>query len=1675
MASMKGSLTWVVLLLALVLVAPAYAVSGGIKLVGCGWVTGDALSCGNNAVYQCNLENNYFYQLNNTNITSFYLRVNDGIDVFPTGSKSYAFSLYSGSPAFGVWRAYVPVGYYNNATAKAIDVVESHFPSTDACSFQNLASPNSGMAGCEYLSPNPVQSYVSNCQCTAVELTVPLSNNTCRTTHSYAGCGREGLTDYSTSAYCNFCNTTWVTHYSSCVFDRYTVDGLPEGTAVKTYEPSSGDACYYRSGATPDDTVHPVDDGVSVVCRADGWFSGGKDWEMSRQERSTPWMVGHADLGRAGTFAVDVFGRAVPLLSGVFGGSQGLVVFNDTGTMYVLDATVQSVLFSSAVPGAQFFSDASIWGQDLRDNGGVKQFNNGSSTGVAFIYYNVTDLEYYFKALKYTGSGFADNYTFSISDLSGNDAFGSGVTCAETMCYFVGNDNKLYMVNVVGGSVTSANPNTGTIVQTSSRITPVVLSRSGLKRIVAWVGTNDFLLPSFMACDTSGAFCNVGPVAFMNDFSLMNASHLIVVKNIPSSSQNTYDVALSVLRDAGGSPVASVYTNSLTGSFSGNSVTGVAWGLSHLTNVDSAGGGVVDCVGDPARASCGVGGFAVSTHWALGTGGGGSPASGVSPLDHSAVYNNKVGIESSSLFPVQNAGIACTKGVCFAGKRHSFPEVWTDQGTRDWTNIPLPSYVNTASGQVISVGAYLGNAYVLYANSTSGGGKWDFFAMKYSPSSSSWTFLGRVASNDTYSAASGVQPLEALTCWEYSGGGCSIGMYSGASVQGSSVAGSPLNDRSGYLLIGDAGIQREFVDSGTCVPTTPRIIAKVGGNVVFSEADAGVASNSIWKVTGGAVTARSCALVDGALGSKVGPFVTADNEYAYVNFPDWLSGAYSVSNETDLSFSVGTTSNGLGNRWLNGNWSTAPVYQATAYLKTMSASSVATGILNKKVYVGNGIVDGVGCQATPYVESAVALQSRGFKGSDGVSQVEFAMDMSFAGPFSCSSRGRTILMQFNMQTGLNWPYLVSVPNATLFPGDASNPDTYGSTCGGLSTGAGIGCVPGILPGLAVSTRYLGVDSSNYGYRLVPLDELLVGEGYIYYAASGSVPVPDPVGPYQDVSCFGVAGSGPNLYRAARVTIPTSVCQNSIVSVDFDNDGVDEVLTQKGLYRYSNNMKIWYDSSLDDETATVIVSDLNYDTYADVGVVTDTVVRTLLSRNVLSAAYERGSVTATRTLCKNIGGTIYAGVEGASVNDPQDTKYTAVFNRNGVVVRTKSAVGTIGDALSYTPVISGLYQVTLTISDPTVGTLALLSCYVNVTVPVSPEELAPAKSCSLGEGGEFNYVVPVSTYGFRSSGSASLTGTRINLKSSSSSQYTSVSKRGLACTESQVNVTVKLNSTLDARWSFVVYGEASDASRTLQETQLGSLSFDGTDVKGQSTYDVASTKVGEKTKEDVEYSIIINKETKNVTIFVHGVAKATLPMFTGVASELSGARIGDVTGFALYVYGGSAYVDYVRITVSGATVSGVVGKEDVLRECVTQGERDFAVHPVGSFNQSYYPHVVQWCASTNKVGGKCLVAQLAYAAALYPNCYQEAFNYCVAVGLPNDADYCVKDGDGNCASSETTLNGAAICTVALGAGVSTKSIFAPLAGVALNLLESSWPLLVIVVFVLIMIAVARRRG
>lgn len=224
------------------------------------------LSCGADIAAVCDVENTFA----GTTIISFTATLAGGT----SDTETYPIS---GTPNNGTWYAIFPsIGPMQNVngsvTLESVSVSSSN-PSEVCGSSLNTYQSEAGGCFVNYTIPARIASTNCSCGYNVVAGNCTISNTQEMQYVGYPGCG---LSDYNTTATCDFCDPQWTYVYDACVVDFTSVANPLSGTFSSVSQVALNYSCCEATQLDSDCIAPGTQQLSSTPCERDVWCSAGR-------------------------------------------------------------------------------------------------------------------------------------------------------------------------------------------------------------------------------------------------------------------------------------------------------------------------------------------------------------------------------------------------------------------------------------------------------------------------------------------------------------------------------------------------------------------------------------------------------------------------------------------------------------------------------------------------------------------------------------------------------------------------------------------------------------------------------------------------------------------------------------------------------------------------------------------------------------------------------------------------------------------------------------------------------------------------------------------------------------------------------------------------------------------------------------------------------------------------------------------------------------------------------------------------------------------------------------------------------------------------------------------------------------------------------------------------------
>lgn len=548
--------------------------------------------------------------------------------------------------------------------------------------------------------------------------------------------------------------------------------------------------------------------------------------------------------------------------------------------------------------------------------------------------------------------------------------------------------------------------------------------------------------------------------------------------------------------------------------------------------------------------------------------------------------------------------------------------------------------------------------------------------------------------------------------------------------------------------------------------------------------------------------------------------------------------------------------------------------------------------------------------------------------------------------------------------------------------------------------------------------------------------------------------------YTELGCYVPSLTG--LSKIGGSVIDIIECPAQLLSSDVDRDGTDEIVLSRGMYEYLSGEKIVNFNQPEGSSFGIV--DFTSDSFLDVVFVTSNNIRHITSIGDLNVQFagELGLQTLACVYDSN-SGEVTASFIGVSTEHPDSLTYSGDLYEEGNAVKIASVGAQSSAEITFSPRSTGVHEINGFVQDTISGERVGQTCIFTVgSLPASQvityANISTDLSCSIAPAGEFNYDSSVQSYDWfidQNRAEPLLDGSKATFNKQDINML-----HGLACEDPEMSATLRVKPTTSTNYKLIIQAEdwgsgshtGSGIATDWTIENIGGLWIYGQELWVWDDGDSPRKILDELSiTEFSELKLTFDRNANQYTVSLNDVVIETVNLWNG---NFKGAY----SGVIMRSLEGLTYVDYIRTTgLTGSAeeilLPGQVSDE-VLRytlancrqDMIDEDFRNFTENPVGNVS---HPAIDAWCDSKGIDTGEqtiCEFEQLKEAVRINPDCYQEAFTYCVEVTYPLTAGF----QDPNKIQNENMrteqgvdLNGAAACSIALQTQSASSSIFSPL--------------------------------
>lgn len=1667
-----------VMLVGLLLIPAAHAVTEGIELSNCGFTSAGPFTCAQSVTATCRVLDT-FSGVSTVNSVEFVIN-----------GRRVQGSLTSGTVLNGTWSASVTITDANSFDGM-LTAVTARDSSGNVCS----GSENREADGCK-ANFTSVLTYSASCGCTYSTVTVCGTNNVATITKTpTAGCTDQ--TVISSTGTCDYCNPQWQISDASCqvgatasqVNDGYynkstaqTIYNDPWQGYASVSLVSGNPSCCATTGLVSDCTP-PLASSL-LVCREDTWIGAHNDVTGDKFGGSSQSVTNLTTTYDSRSETADTaYGRVLHpvVIDADNDGKVEIIQLQSGGVIgvYSPDLDAEEATIST---GATYFTGELATYTYAVEPSGSKVFATGyqsgtSGVGIAAVAYYSGIVERRLLKYQYNMSGASWDLVANVSldylGVGGNVA--SGVVCTTTACWTMLTDGVLGRVDNTLNTLTSTVLPSGSTstVDVNWKNTPIVVST--IPEVVVTKGLDTNGLVRVYAC-SSGTCTSVNTGinstegvqrvselsagAPENDGTYGNSVPVFWTEILLDASTN---LSFTVLKKA------YVATSTLT------------WHHASVSSVES-GSSNPTCISNPAAARCSSGsGVAISTGYETTTG------LTINSFTDAAALRFPTTVNTVSPFTGVGAvgqtalqGADCNEGVCvaFSGRTSATNPLRLFYVLRNggWLSIPGPGGLGTAfnttcaingggSGtihdDIVSYAMIDSNTFLLTRAScaltqagTDVSTSWVEYGtqtlVKYTVSTNSWSSVGTIAgSRDVRrqtSFSGNVVAPHRMMC-DLEDGSCVILSAVAQGVQPNQVL--VLNKNTYAYSVFEPKGTFSGLNVSTQMMATGYYEDSSGNKYVTLISQVTTGTTGVAEYLGGVPTALISLEINPEMNGlthtpskyPVGLFGSGNDVY-------WTRVSNTIDQGGNPCVSVMNSTNvawdGPG-QIIYGESAAASYYRVCQHdLRRFSGVSV-----------------------TSYYSRNVTTGSRGtndFRPISGGTVYRAGIDENGEYysilPYRFFTTGTPSYVEMMFTRGFfGVPHLVS---------EVSGVD--GSACTVPSSDlAGTGCFPYrvILKDTSYPGEHLGIPVAIGEQFSLSMRNPSGTDWRIDYSGSTSAGVSD----FTEFTCYSNSLSG-GLQKISTGTVSNTYCPTYITTTDYDGDNVDEVVTYNGVFKTSGAVQV--KSFTGNTNASVVIPvDFTSDTYTDFVFITPSAIKSLVSRPSISVSLA-DSLSVQSATCTYDDSThlITAVANGVGAQNPTQLQFSGDLLKDGSVVKT--AGSTTENRVSFSVAQSGNYTVNMLVSDPVSSESATASCSVYVSSTSIPDATVSSGSsistCTIN--GEFNVDswVQAASQGWLSDDTRrpSFNGTHAKFSTTGTSVY-----HGIGCLDQALEVTFKASTASGSVLTMMIEGEMDGTSVPVVAVRLNREVGKVILITGDEANSLSSL----VSNEEHEYTVGINVSTNLVSLQIDGEIVGEGTMMNEMNGRFTRLKI---------VTSGVSAVDYVRTKgVSGIARSGLTTYQFLQQQAfgfldTCTVERDFDVDPAG--NGTTYSSITPYCGRVNRVqvngvwqssnDGLCTLQQLQDAVRYNRDCFKEAFNYCVKVTYPTSAG--LQEGT-QVANKQSGLDGAAACNTILMGSVGYSSIIGPWWRVIWTAIKANWILSIVLGLLLFVYVAAKARS
>jgi hypothetical protein len=574
------------------------------------------------------------------------------------------------------------------------------------------------------------------------------------------------------------------------------------------------------------------------------------------------------------------------------------------------------------------------------------------------------------------------------------------------------------------------------------------------------------------------------------------------------------------------------------------------------------------------------------------------------------------------------------------------------------------------------------------------------------------------------------------------------------------------------------------------------------------------------------------------------------------------------------------------------------------------------------------------------------------------------------------------------------------------------------------------------------------------------DWFVAADGKIYYNNMTAEAAPETYTSYVE---YWEAGE----FLSRKLGLSGQSCKiGKISSTDIDDDNFFDIISGAGVIKLDSGVVV--NLSLNSE---VIIVDINNDGGGDFVASRPGNTKFYITRSDPESVSWSKNVTFLRMSPCSVdeNGLLQVGIWGTAV-DP--TTVTYELDAGDLWSETHSYDYGLGYRFTHQYDIPGTYTVTGKICDSSVSS----SCASGVCTVIANFTDLRAGSCSLGDDGTFDWTDSVSNHGWY--------GDFTFLEPEDGILYFLSDSQGVnllhsaSCNKQTLTVDAKVFAASDADFSIIIGAHGDNG---IGESIIGIVKFKNgmlQTTSDGSTFYQTNVSVSSTWK---EYSFVADVSSQKFYVYVKDFVSGDyilldeLQFLTTGISELYNAYIqlkNDASGIVK--------IDWIQVSGSGlktvkaieptpvqviAGEEGCTGWETLV--CDPAAELSFTDAVKAGDMTSAYPDVYAYCLGCDN--SRCSDNMLMNIAVYKPDCYKQAFSYCVDVLYPGE-NINNNAGPGGGVAGQGTL----ACQALFSAKLTVDKVAFPVIDSFWKVIANNWFFMMLAVVIIVLVAAFARK-